>query len=265
MFLQRRQYKRFTAWILTGSLLCLVYFYKYNFNSRQRGIGADSGVFASLRHLSPVWAASFLGSTAAIRNVIPAVILGVAFVIIFVVASRDKLFNRNPAVYYAMLFFLFTAIIVSGMRSQLGLLGSIGSRYRINSVIMVILAYYYLWDRVPQLSRERLTVVWRMLGFALIGFTLISDHAGYKLLLIRRAKLEAGMYRWEHHLPRPVVEDADVGDEMNIAAHEKRGWYEPIEPTLSNSLQAGIYRVPRMEIGAPDRLAERNRSSQSAQ
>jgi hypothetical protein len=147
-----------------------------------------------------------------------------------------------------MLFFLFTAIVASGMRSQLGLLGSIGSRYRITSAIMVILAYYYIWDRTHQFRRARSTVIWCTIGLALIGFTLISDHAGYKLLLIRRAKLEAGMYRWKHHLPRPVIEDTDVSDEMNITAHEKKGWYEPMEPSLSNSVNAGIYRIPQMEI-----------------
>lgn len=248
MFLQRREYRRLVTWILTGSLLCMVYFYKYNFNSRQRATGADSSVLASLRHLSPIWAASFLGSTAAIRNVIPAVLLGVAFVILFVWATRDKLFNSNPTVYYAMLFFLFTAIVASGMRSQLGLLGSIGSRYRITSTVMLILAFYYLLSKIHHLGRATLIVTSCILAVGLTGFTLISDREGYKLLLIRRAKLEAGMYRWEHNLPRPVVQDTDIGDEMNIAAHEKRGWYEPEEPTLSDAINAGIYRVPQMEI-----------------
>jgi hypothetical protein len=248
MFLQQKEYKRLAAWTLTGSFLCLVYFYRYNFNSRQAGTGVDRGLFASLKHLSPIWAASFLGSTAAIRSVIPAVMLGITFVILFVFSTREKLFSRNPTVYYAMLFFFFTAIVLSGIRSQLGLRESIGSRYRIDSAVMVILAYFYVSDKIYHLRRETLIVSSCILAFGLVGFTLMSDREGYKLLLIRRAKLEAGMYRWEHHLPRPVVEDTDIGDEMNIAAHEKRGWYEPVEPILSDSIHGGIYHIPQMEI-----------------
>jgi hypothetical protein len=189
-----------------------------------------------------------LGSIATVRNVIPAVVLGFAFVVLFGFATRDKLFNRNAPVYYAMLFFLVTAIMVSGIRSQFGLFSSLGSRYRINSALMVILAYFYLLDKLPKLERPGATIGLCIGVPALAAFTFISDAGGYKLLLIRRAKLEAAMYRWEYHLPRPPLEHTNLSDMMNMTANDAKGYYEPVEPALSNAINAGIYRLPQAEI-----------------
>ena len=251
MLLQRHEFKRFAVWVLVGSFLCIGYFYGYDYNSRQ---SSNHGIFNSLTHISPIWASSFLGSIATIRNVVPAVALGVALVILFFWATRDRLFDRNPAVYYAMLFFLLTAIMVSGIRSDLGLVNSLQSHYRITSTMMIVLAYIYISEKLS-VRMPTSTVGFYLLMTALLAFTLLSDRAGYKLLLLRRTKLEESMYRWEQHLPRPTLENVNLNDEieMNMAAHESKGVYDPIEPTLSDSISAGIYRLPQAEInqGAP--------------
>jgi hypothetical protein len=248
MFLQKRAYKRLAVWITTGLILCLAYFYKYDFNNRQSQIPGDHSLLASIGHLSPIWAASFLGSIVTVRNVIPAIILGAVFVVLFIFATHDKLFDRNPPVYYAMLFFLVTSIMVSAIRSGFGLASSLGSRYRINSALMLILAYLYLLDKVPQLKRQTVAIALCIGVPALAAFTFISDAGGYKLLLIRRAKLETAMYRWENHLPKPPLERTELTDMLNMTANEKKGYYEPMEPTLSNAINAGIYQLPQAEI-----------------
>ncbi len=244
LYLQQRRYRDLGLWVLAGIVLCLTYFHGYNFGASQSH--ADKSLLSSFKHLSPAYGAAFLGSIAAKANPLPAVAFGVVLVAVFVVATWQRLFRRNAALYYSALFFFVTAFAVSGLRSDLGLVSALGSRYRINSTVLVILIYFYL---VQQYRPER----WRptvqspaaiLLGLALIGFDLLSDQGGQKVLLTRRQKLEAAMLRWERHEPREEATSSAPGD--YTAENEKKGFYEPVEPFLSESIEAGIYRLPAL-------------------
>ena len=244
LFLQQRRYRHFALWLLAGIAFCLIYFHGYNFGASQSH--ADKSLLSSFKHLSPAYGLAFLGSIAAKANPLPAIAFGALLVAMFLVATWQRLFRQNPALYYSALFFFVTAFAVSGLRSDLGLVSALGSRYRINSTVLVILIYFYL---VQQFKPER----WRpfvqaplaiLLGLALIGFDLLSDQGGQKFLLTRRQKLETAMLRWERHEPREDAAATTPGD--YTAENEKKGFYEPIEPLLSEAIEAGIYRLPAL-------------------
>jgi hypothetical protein len=228
MLAQRKELKRFLTWMATAVFICCAYFYKYNFNVSRTHV--DHSLLSSFQHISPAFAAAFLGSVGAKANPVPAIVLGILLASIFAYATYDKLLVRNPAVYYSGLFFLITAVAVSGLRSDAGFATSITGRYRINSTIMVILMYLHVAEKLPPLRITKSVLCW--IGVALVAFNLAADYGGYTVLLRRRARLDAAMLRWEHHQPKPVGQD------------EEMRYYEPEEPVLSEAIEAGIYPRP---------------------
>src|SRR5450756_844299 len=183
MFLQQKNYKRFAAWCVTSLLMVAVYFHGYNFHASQAH--ADKSLLSSIQHLSPFYGAAFLGSLAAKANPAPAVAFGFLLLAIFLYATWERLFVTRPGLYYSMLFFFGTGFAVSGLRSDLGLVTALGSRYRINSAILVILIYFYLVRKLEgrQWSSSIQVPAICVFALALIGFNLMSDRAGHKLLL----------------------------------------------------------------------------------
>jgi len=123
----------------------------------------------------------------------------------------------------------------------------LGSHYRINSTVLLILAYLYLAERLseinikPQLLKAGLSIA----GVLLANFTFVSDRAGERLLMVKRQALEIEMLRWERHEPRHLVGSAFPGD--LTAVNEENGLFDPIEPFISNSISEGIYILPKLQ------------------
>jgi hypothetical protein len=246
IYLQRRQFKRLAIWCCVSAIACLVYFHGYDYTVEAVHTQVNNNVLSVLEHFSLPYGAAFLGSVAAASNPLPAILFGIVLTIVFIFATRDRLFTQRPALYYSAMFFFVTGIAVSGLRSSLGLVTALGSRYRINSAVLLILLYLYLADKFygvrirPWILRLSACVF----GVLLIGFNLASDRAGQKLLLTKRNKMEMALLRWERHEPLPPVSASATDD--YTAENEKKGFYEPIEPTLSESIQEGIYKVPEL-------------------
>jgi hypothetical protein len=245
MLAQRREFMRLAVWFMTGGAMCVIYF-TGGYNSHLSGRNAS--ILSCFGHLSAGFSAAFLGSICTGANPIPAIVLGIFLAGVFVVATWEKLYLRHPSLYYSMLFLFVTAVAVSGLRSDYGsgLRTALGSRYRINSVIIVILVYFYLADRYRSIAggkTVRTLTPW-ILGVLLAGFVVGSDWAGQKQLLIRRQRLQDALLRWERHEPPAPVEAVESGD--YTAANAEKGFFNPVEPTLSQAVAAGIYRLPKL-------------------
>jgi hypothetical protein len=250
IYLQRREYRKLAAWCLVSAMACVIYFHKYNFAVEAVNTKMGNNVVGILQHLSPVYAAAFLGSVAAIRNPFPAILLGIVLAGLFIFATGDRLFSRRPALYYSAMFFFITGVAVSGLRSGFGLSQALDSRYRINSTVLVILLYLYLADRLyavrvkPFILKASACVV----GALLVAFNLASNYAGGKFLLARRNALEVEMVRWERHDPRNSIGPSFLShysvENQRFKSHLSDGLYDPIEPFLSDSIHQGIYKLP---------------------
>ena len=243
---QQRKVKRLWIWLVVGALVCSAYFYKYNFASSRTH--SDHNVLSSINHLSLPYAAAFLGASAATeRTPLTAVALGIALVVLFVLATHDKMYRRNPSLYYSALFLILAAVGVSGLRSESGLATSIASRYRINSALMLILMYLYLAQKLEHVlfnktvSKALLSLCW----VTLVAFTLISDVAGYKSLLARRAKLDAAMLSWQRNGHR-VDQSRKSPNSIPRTFKDNSYYFEPIEPDLTEAIDAGIYPMPKV-------------------
>jgi hypothetical protein len=114
--------------------------------------------------------------------------------------------------------------------------------------MIVVLMYMFLVskyrDRLSRLRRPNVIAVICSVGIVVVGFNLASNRAGYRFLLTRRQKLDAAMLRWENHEPRQEVGGAP--DDDYTMTSEKKGYYEPRDQILSDSLGAGIYRLPKL-------------------
>jgi len=249
IYLQRREFKRLAAWCCCSMLACLVYFYGYDFTVEVVHSNSNNVILNIFQHLSPAYALAFLGDIAAIRNPLPAVLYGIVLVGVLIYATWDRLFERRPALYYSALFFLFTGVAVSGHRSSLGIVTAMNSPYRINSTVLTILLYLYLADRfygarIRPLIFKTCACIF---GVLLVGFNFASNRGGEKVLLIKRHKVDVAMLRWERHEPRPPI-IVSSSDDLT-ADSEKRGTFEPIEPTLSQSIREDIYKLPELPMG----------------
>lgn len=245
-YVQRREFRRLAAWSACCVVACIVYFHGYNFAVEAVHTHSSNNVLSLLQHLSPVYAAAFLGNIATVRNPVPAILFGIVLAGLFVFATYDRLFERRPALYYSALYFFVIAIAVSGLRSSLGLATAANSAYRIYSTVLVIVLYLYWADKLydsktrPSLRRVGLC----MIGVLLIGFNFASDLGGEKVLLEKKHEIEAAMLRWERHEPSPHIQAISPGD--LLAKQKEADSYAPREPFLSDSLREGIFILPRV-------------------
>jgi hypothetical protein len=205
-------------------------------------------ILSLVQHLSPTYCLAFLGDIAAVRYPLPAILFGIVLVSVFIFATYDRLFVRRPALYYSALFFVVTGIAVSGLRSSLGLTTAMNSPYRINSTLLSILCYLFLAEKFYGVNvRPRtLRASVFLFGALLAAFNFASNRGGEKLLLEKRQKLDAAMLRWQRHEPRPAFNSSSSND--LTAESEKKGYFEPIEPTLSEAVREGIYEVPDLSV-----------------
>ena len=248
-YLQRREYKRFVTWCAVSTIAFLIYYHGYDFTISGSQAPVNNNVVSLFKHISLSYGAAFLGSIAARTTPLPAILLCTALVGVFIFATRDQLFARRPALYYSSLFFFVTGLAVSGLRSSLGLKTALASRYRINSAVLLILLYLYLADKFygirvrPLILRASAFVA----GVLLLVFTSESDRVGGKFIYTERHKLDVAMLRYERHEPRPTISASSPND--LTANNEKRGYYEPKEPILSESIREGIYKLPELPTG----------------
>lgn len=244
IYLQRKEYRKLAAWCFLSAVACLIYFHGYDFTIEASHTHVNNMMLSLLEHISLGYGATFLGSIAAVTNPLPAILFAILLTAVFILATHDRFFSRNPALYYSSLFFFVTGLAVSGIRSNFGLVTALGSRYRINSTVLVVLLYLYLADRFYGIRIQPILLRTGtfLLSALLISFNFFSDRAGEKLIMSMQQKVETAILRWQRHEPRPPV---GAGSPDDFAAQNgEKGFYEPDEFILSESIRDGIYQLP---------------------
>lgn len=241
LFLQRQDWTRFAAMLLLSLTLGWLYLhfrYWHDLPNATFATGLPGKGFTM------AYAAAFLGSVAAGSHPAPAIAFAAVLVLFLVYALVNRLDRTHPGLFYAILFFFVQALAVSAMRAPRGLSTALGSRYRINSVVLVILLYFFLAEKFRHTS---FSARWKGVGLGLaavvlLGFTLASDRAGYHLLVLRRTLVQQQMARWKAHAPQSSQSATDEPDYLERDG--RIAMYKPMEPVLTESLHAGIYRLP---------------------
>ena len=250
ILLLHRHYARIAIW-LGATVVCLAgYAYHYNTLSSQ---GRKShSVFQTLLHLRPLYIITFTGSAAfvpargsiaTLLSTVCSFILGMAILLFFGYMARRGYYRRNPLVCYCILFVLLTAIGVAGIRSDLGLLESTSSRYRIYCDLLMIFAWFAIVEEFVQhqrLSLSRNRHFLQILSLCCL-FAILMDAYGAYTLIKRDRTLVFGMTAFEH--PQPGQPAGPVLPMPNQPA-SVYGWELHAHDVLAESIQLGIYQPP---------------------
>lgn len=250
VYLQRKEYRKLAGWCLTSMIAVIVYFHNYDFTVEQSTVHLNNNVLGILQHVSPVYAAAFLGSTAAVRDPIPAIVIGVLFAGVFIAATLERLYIHRPAFYFSSMFFIITALAASGLRSQFGVVQALDSRYRINATVVLVLLYLYAADKCNEFRVTRTVVITGRGAMAvlLVAFNVTSNYTGSRFLVARRAAIVVGVSNWEQHQTArpsgPAFLAQYPAEAQRFMTHWTSGLYDPNGAVLTEAIRDGVYTIP---------------------
>ena len=244
-----RRYGRIVPWLVVSAGCLAAYAYKYNVMSSQSPV--HPSIFSTLTGLRPLFVLAFIGNAAAFP--IRAGFLGVSALLcpllgvvvctfLFYLVQRGYC-RRNPLVSYCVLFLLLTSLGAAGLRSDLGLMQSLTSRYGIFSVLVVIFAWFaiveeFLLDEsVPRRNR----ILTSAIAFSVV-FALIMDAGGVHYSAVRNRELIRGMTAFEH----PASPESTAGPILPLPNQPASSDLVDLQARaiLIQSIKTGIYRPP---------------------
>jgi hypothetical protein len=247
ILVRARALMRILAW-LTASTVCVgAYAYRFNFMSSQ--IDAHRSVLSTFHPLSPAYILAFIGSAGSVFR--GSIILGALLCCFFVFMAFRGYTRKNPAVSYCVLFLLLTVIGVAGLRSDLGVVQSLSSRYAIYSALLLIFAWFAIVEEFLQRRRVPLLHNKTLLGVTavVILFALFMDWLGSAMLEDRNRGLVKAMAAYEHPAspqstngPTPWFQSLTLGIPLEAFNLQARA-------TLNQSIELGVYRPPDYSSG----------------
>jgi len=238
-----RRYVRIALWLATSAVCIAGYSYHYNVMSSKSS--QDHSVISALLHMRPLYAISFIGSAAGPAFHVVSFVLGTLLCIFFFWMARRGYIRRSPAVSCCVLFLLLTAIGVAGIRSDMGLIQSVSSRYTIYSALFLIFAWFAIVEEFLQHSRVPLLDNGMYLGAvaASVFFCILMDATGYIQMKNWDERVVEGMVEFEHPNPPgstkgPVISLWKGDDDRERSNPSARA-------ALIESIKLGVYRPPK--------------------
>ncbi len=243
-------YVRVMSWLAVSAGCIGAYAYHYNTMSSQSPV--HDSIFAALMGLRLLFVIAFIGNAAAFPinqhflgvGAILCPFLGVVLCIFFFYLVRRGYSQRNPLVSYCVLFLLLTAVGVAGLRSDLGLMQSLSSRYGIYSALFLIFAWVAIVEEFLQYKSAPLRRNGALLSAIAVSvlFCLGMDVGGWHYSIDRNRKLVRGMAVYEH----PISPDSIAGPILPMPHQPARSDAVDLQSraTLTKSIALGIYRPP---------------------
>jgi hypothetical protein len=237
LFPQRRL-SRYAAWIATFAFALALFFYRY-VPARMAQNGAHISIGQKL-----VFCLSFLGAATENMSRFPikglAIAVGLLSLILFAWACRTRFDRSHPFTFYTTLWCLLTAIMVAEGRSGMGITLSLSLRYKIYSDLLLIFCYVFAASRIdnPTTPPRRKRQFYATALAAAMLLSVASDYFGYKFLVNRQRRVEAG---FDQYAADPIHNPPMV----SLTDHP----LPPQEPeacriTLNQAIAAGIYTLP---------------------
>jgi len=238
ILLGQRRFGRAAGWIgVTGACLG-VYLIHYVFHA---SLKPEAQSFIPKVYTKVLYLLGFVGGAAFIPK--PAsIVLGAAIVCYFIFLFRRGYLRRNPTVAYCVLFLLTTAAAVTMVRAQVGLWGSVTSRYRIYCDLLLIFAWFsFVEEFLPKGERLRSSLPFKAVLIASFLFWFAMDAYGIYELRKRDHLLVQGMALYQH--PRPGQPREPFLTKTGEPQPYGR-WEEHSTKVLEQSIQLGLYRMP---------------------
>ncbi len=247
-----RRLVQVVIWLVVSAMCIAAYAYRYNIMSSQSPV--HPSILSTLMGLRPLFVIAFIGNAAAypIRagflgvGALLCPLVGVVVCVLLFYFARRGYCRRNPLVCYCVLFMLLTAVGVAGLRSDLGLIQSLASRYGIYSALLLIFVWFAIVEEFLQNERvgSRHNRVLFSAIVVVVFFSLIMDVGGWHYSVSRNRELVRGMCVFQH----PVSPDSTDGPILPL----------PNEPAnlilvdqhargiLIRSIELGVYRPPTL-------------------
>jgi hypothetical protein len=228
ILLPRRAYGAAVAWCASFAAPLAAYLYHYRVP-----VHAANSAFYVTR---PLFFLAFLGC-GAIPFRWPAAALGLVVLAIFWLAIRSRFDRTNPVAFYFAVWIMATACLVAWVRGASGF--TIGSRYSIYSILLLIFCYsflgQYLPERWPGFHRGRFRTISAVFALCLC---LLADVHAYGKLGERRRMVLSGieLYRADPQLHSPMVDPNLLRGDPEEASRE--------QGALSRAIQRGVYVLP---------------------
>jgi hypothetical protein len=235
LLLRDRRISRLALWCVGFAATAALYLYHYQFGGHGQNSIASKLLFLAMfcgggfenMHHRPV---------PYISAVIGVLVLGVVAHAVWTRFDR-----QNPFLFFAMIWVMLTAAVVSNERIVMGLALSLSSRYKIYCELLLIFCYGYLLERAA-----RKTDGWgrRYLGVAIGASLLIfvgGNVAGGRFLAERRMRAETAMRGYladpEKASPMFLVDENLNPGEIETEDEARR--------ELNEAISMGIYRPYR--------------------
>ena len=143
ILLIRKKYRENLIWASGACLLALFYF--KNFHPHTNVLAGTQSI-AGFKNMMMYFFA-YLGSSISFNNLYAAVGIGLIFSFYLCFLIWEKYFLKNMTAFIFIVYIFLTAGLVSMARSDLGIDNVFASRYKIDSVILMILVYVSLIER----------------------------------------------------------------------------------------------------------------------
>jgi hypothetical protein len=232
VLLSKKEYKNFFIYICISTLLLTSYFVHYT-SPQHNGSITDS--LLELKGRVVLFAFSFLGNAfnyflIYTNNMQESVgitaIIGFCLFVLFLYITKRKYYQRNSFNYSVMLLVVFTSFLTALTRSSFGWDFAASSRYRINSIIFLISAYFWLLESFPIENKKTRTLT---LGLAALYFLEINVNH-YEYLGIREQQTNFGIMGYQSGKPELLN-----GDKTQIETYTK---------ILKESAYLNTYHLP---------------------
>jgi hypothetical protein len=227
ILLPRRAYVQSLAWCASFVLPLAAYLYHYAWAVQPR---------LKFYYLTrPLFFLAFLGSVVSSRW--PAALLGLAILVIVLLALSVRFDRTNPVAFYFALWIVASGVLAGWVRGS-GTFAT-ASRYSIYSILMLIFCYSflaeYLPNRWPAFNQRRFYVTCLVIA---AGMCFLADANAYKRLGARRRMVVAGIefYRADPEVNSPMV------DSMVDKAFPKERSIE--HDILNRAIQEHVYTLP---------------------
>jgi hypothetical protein len=236
LIVQRRKLPGVSGWLAASALAVFTYFYRYQAISHVHPHSLVTNLFVRM----PAFLLCFVGSAAA--RPVPATIVGMLILTAFAYAFLRRFRSESPIPADCALFLLFSALLTMYGRSDLGVLGSLSSRYTLYSALLLIFVWFAAVQRVKRpLQSSRLYVA--ALASTIL-FATAADITGYHALRDRQDNLRLGMYLYQHptsagNPPGPVIPEPGLEPFFDALNRSATG-------ILGRSAQLGTYVPPKL-------------------
>uniref|UniRef100_A0A7C4TBC4 Glycosyltransferase RgtA/B/C/D-like domain-containing protein n=1 Tax=candidate division WOR-3 bacterium TaxID=2052148 RepID=A0A7C4TBC4_UNCW3 len=219
----QKRFKELSMWFFFMLFAIVVYFYSFN-------IAPCAATPKSLIQLLGYFFA-FLGSTVGFQTIsyFAAPVLGIAVVITFIYFVKKRYFDANLTNFSFLLFLLATAFGASVFRSGFGMEQACWGRYRLISILIVIILYLSFTEIFCMVKNKK---IFPFILFFSILFNILS------------------FYRLERPMIMRYNSVVFWGVQQKVVSHKNPLPYEEWEEIdiLSESVRRGIYSPTRMDF-----------------